>query len=120
MAQGLVTRNALHGPGYLRLFPDVYVPAGTPLSLSVRSMAAYLLVAEYGVLVGYSAADLHGAACAPLEADAEVGVPGRSLRDQPGLRVHRDLLADDEITDIMGCWSPLHCAPPTTWLAGSR
>jgi hypothetical protein len=102
LEQGLVTRNALYGSRYLRLFPDIYVPAGSSLSLSTRSMAAALLVADHGVLVGYSAAELLDAACAPRDADAEVGIPGKSLRDQPGLRVHRDRLADDEITEVQG------------------
>lgn len=99
---GRLTRNVLHGPRFVRVFPDVYVPAGCALSLSIRSMAAHLLVEEYGVLVGYSAAELLGAACAPRDADAEVGVRGLSLRDRPGLRVHRDRLADDEITEVLG------------------
>jgi hypothetical protein len=36
------------------------------------------------------------------DANAELTVPGRDLREQPGLTVHRDLLADDEITDVGG------------------
>jgi len=99
---GRLSRNVLYGPRFVRVFPDIYVPAGCSLSLSIRSMAAHLLVEGYGVLVGYSAAELLGAACAPRDADAEVGVPGLSLRDRPGLRVHRDRLADDEIAEVMG------------------
>jgi hypothetical protein len=72
---GLLGRGALSGPCYLRILPDIYVPATSTLNLQIRSMAAHLLVAEYGVLVGYSAAQLLGADCAPLDADAEVGVP---------------------------------------------
>ncbi|MDQ3899004.1 MAG: hypothetical protein M3319_00620 [Actinomycetota bacterium] len=55
-----------------------------------------------GVLSGYSAAELLGARCAPADASAELTVPGGDLREQPGLTVHRDLLADDEITDAAG------------------
>jgi hypothetical protein len=92
----------LAGPRYRRVFPNVYLPADAPLTLDARSRAAYLLVAEYGVLAGYSAAELLGARCAPADADAEVIVPRRNFRERPGLRVHRDRLADDEITDVDG------------------
>lgn len=99
---GEVSRNVLHGRRFVRVFPDVYVPAGSPLTLSIRSMAAHVLADGYGVLVGYSAAELLGAVCAPRDVDAEIGVPGRTLRDRPGLRVHRDHLADDEVTEVHG------------------
>jgi len=92
----------LAGPRFRRVFPNVYVPADAPLTLGVRSRAAYLLVLEHGALAGYSAADLLGARCAPADADAEVIIPGRNFRERPGLRVHRDRLADDEVTEIDG------------------
>jgi hypothetical protein len=92
----------LAGPRFRRVFPNVYLPAEAPLTLSARSQAAYLLVAESGALAGYSAAELLGARCAPADADAEVIVPGRNFRECPGLRVHRDRLADDEVTEIDG------------------
>src|SRR5882757_8574253 len=100
--RGLVTRAMLAGPRFRRVFPNVYVPADAPLTLGVRSRAAYLLVLEHGALAGYSAADLLGARCAPADADAEVIIPGRNFRERPGLRVHRDRLADDEVTEIDG------------------
>jgi very-short-patch-repair endonuclease len=100
--RGLVTRAGLVGPRYRRVYPNVYLPAGSPLTLVNRSRAAYLLVAEYGALAGYSAAELLGARCAPADADAEVIVPLRNFRELPGLRVHRDRLADQELTDLDG------------------
>lgn len=100
--RGMITPAQLRGNTVVRLFRDVYVAASTPLSLTVRSRAAYLLVEPIGgLLVGYSAAELLGATCAPRDADAEVGVR-RAVRDQPGLRVHRDLLTDDEIAEVDG------------------
>jgi hypothetical protein len=54
------------------------------------------------VLSGYSAAELLGARCAPAETNAELTIPGGDLREQPGLTVHRDVLADDEVSDVTG------------------
>jgi very-short-patch-repair endonuclease len=56
-----------------------------------------VLFKKRGVLAGYSAAELLQAACAPREAPAEVIVSGEHVRGQPGLVVHRDRLAPDEI-----------------------
>src|SRR5882724_6008600 len=100
--RGLVTRAGLAGPRYRQVFPNVYLPAGAPFTLASRSRAAYLLVAEYGALAGYSAAELLGARCAPADADAEVIIPGRNFRERPGLRVHRDRLVDRELTELDG------------------
>jgi very-short-patch-repair endonuclease len=69
----------------------------------MRSRGAQLLVAEYGVLAGYSAAELLGARIAPRDADAaEVTVPGGEFRECRGLRVHQEQLADDEIETVNG------------------
>lgn len=89
MRAGLVTKGELRGPGYRRLFPDVYLAAGVEPDLVVRSLAAGLLVAPAGgVLAGYSAAAVLRADCAPLWAPADVLVPGH-IRGRPGLRVRR-------------------------------
>jgi hypothetical protein len=72
-----------------------------------------LLAPGQCVLSGYSAAELLGAACAPAETNVELTVPGGDLREQPGLTVHRDLLADDEITDSGGV--PVTTALRTAW-----
>jgi len=96
---GLVTRGALAGPRYVRVFPDVYVPAG-PLTFGDRSRAAFLLVERRGgVLAGYSAAHALGASCEPRDAPAEVLVP-RHVKPQPGLVVHQGIT--QEIEDVAG------------------
>lgn len=100
--RGLVSEHVLRGHRYRRLFHGVYLLAGAPADLAARSQAAALLIPGQSVLSGYSAAELLGARCAPAEANAELTVPGGDLREQPGLTVHRDLLADDEITDAGG------------------
>ena len=102
LAAGLITRGRLRGPGFRRLFDDVYVAADVPVDLALRSRAAYLLVADRGVLAGYSAAEILGASCGPGDAPAEVAVPGGCLLRQSGLRVHRGLLAADETTTVDG------------------
>ncbi|MBN9097156.1 MAG: hypothetical protein J0I49_03455 [Pseudonocardia sp.] len=98
MAAGLVTWDRLQGAAHLRVFPDIYVPVGdAPPKLALRSRAAYRLVEGRGVLSGYSAAEILGASCGPEKAPAEVTVPGGGQRAHPGLLVHRDRLARDEV-----------------------
>jgi very-short-patch-repair endonuclease len=102
IAAGALTRGQLRGPGFRRLFPDVYVHAEVEVDLAVRSRAAYLLVEGRGVLGGYSAAELLGASCGPADAPAEVVLPGGRGRPRPGLRVHQGALAPDEVTVVDG------------------
>lgn len=113
VAAGLVTWDRLHGPRFLRLFPDTYVPVPDEQpTFALRSRAAYRYVEGRGVLSGYSAAEVLGAGCAPLDAPAEVTVPTGGQRVHPGLLVHRDRLASGEISrvDGLGVTSPLRTA----------
>ena len=112
IAAGLVTRGRLRGPRFQRLLPDVYCRAAAAPDLLLRSLAAYRLVEGRGVLSGYSAALLLGAACAPYpDAPAEVTVAG-DLRAHPGLVVHRDQLLVGEVTRVrdVACTAPLRTA----------
>ncbi len=112
IAAGLVTRGRLRGPRFQRLLPDVYCRAVAKPDLLLRSLAAYRLVAGRGVLSGYSAASVLGAACAPHpDTPAEVTVAG-DLRAHPGLVVHRDRLTDSEVTRVrdVACTTPLRTA----------
>jgi very-short-patch-repair endonuclease len=95
IATGLLTRAVLRGPRFRRLFPDVYVRADVEPDLALRSLAAAVLVGERGVLGGYSAAELLGASCGPLDAPAEVIVPGRR-RAPPGLLVREECVPSRE------------------------
>jgi very-short-patch-repair endonuclease len=102
VAAGVLTKGQLRGPGFRRLFPDIYLPRDIAPTLTMRSRGAQLLVAGYGALAGYSAAELLGARIAPRDADAEVVVPGGDFRECRGLRVHRERLADDEVQTVAG------------------
>lgn len=89
MAAGRLTRAQLFGTRFVRVYPDMYVPAGTKLDLVTLSHAAFLLVKDRGgVLAGYSAAALLGAGCAPVNAPAEV-LAATNSRAHPRLLVHR-------------------------------
>lgn len=103
VAAGVVTPNVLRGPRFRRVFPDVYVPAACELDLSLRSVAASVYVGGLGVLVGHSAAELHGASCGGRDAPAEVCVPDGGVRRRADLLVHRFRLATPEVTRVDGC-----------------
>lgn len=102
VAAGLVSKGQLRGSTFRRLFPDIYLPRDVAPTLAVRSRGAQLLVAGYGALAGYSAAEVLGARIAPRDADAEVVVPGGEFRECRGLRVLREQLADDEVETVAG------------------
>lgn len=102
VATGLVTPAELRGPGFRRLFTDVFIRADVEVDLALRSLAAYLVVEGRGVLGGWSAAELLGASCGPEDAPAEVVAPGGRQRSRAGLVVRGDVLAPDEITVAEG------------------
>ncbi|MGH3834044.1 MAG: endonuclease domain-containing protein [Pseudonocardiaceae bacterium] len=102
MAAGLLTKGQLRGNRFHRLFPDIYLARDIAPTLATRSRGAHLLIAGYGALAGYSAAELLGARIAPRDADAEIVVPGGEFRECRGLRVHREQLADDEVETVSG------------------
>jgi hypothetical protein len=113
VAAGLVSAGRLRGRRYLRLFPDIYVEAGDRRpDLGLRSRAGYRYVEGRGVLAGFSAAELLGASCGPVDAPVEVQMPGGKQRDHPGLVVHRGRMAADEIIEVRGIrmTSPLRTA----------
>jgi very-short-patch-repair endonuclease len=101
IATGLLTPGVLRGPRFRRLFPDIYVPSGGEVDLELLSRAAYLLVAGYGALGGFSAAELLGAGCAPLGTPAEIVAPCR-VRTHAGLLVRQDRIPPDELQVLDG------------------
>jgi hypothetical protein len=97
----LITRGVLRGPRFVRVFPDVYVPAGLAATFDVLSRAAYLHVERRGgVLAGYSAAQLLGASCEPRGAPAEVLVPAHVPR-HPGLVAHQGAAASRDLRRVV-------------------
>lgn len=98
----LVTRGILRGPRFQQLGVDVFAAAGVPSNLANRSRGIALTLNGSGVLSGYSAAELLGSGCVPGDPSVEVTIPGGDFRERPGLAVHRDLLADDEVTAVEG------------------
>lgn len=103
VAAGLVTPGRLRGPGFVRLFPDIYARVGEePPDLRLRSAGAYLFARGRGVLSGYSAAELHRASCGPADAPAEIVVPGGGVHPCPGLVVRRDVLGPGEVEHVAG------------------
>jgi hypothetical protein len=64
---------------------------------AVGERAAAVYVGRRGALVGYSAAEVLGASCAPTDAPAEVTMPDGG-RAPSGLMVHRFKPAPDEVT----------------------
>jgi very-short-patch-repair endonuclease len=103
VAAGLVSPKVLRGPRFRRLFAGIYIRADVEITLEVRSRAAYLLVEGRGVLGGFSAAELFEASCGPLDAPAEIVVPGGSVTPRPGLLVRHDELPPDEVSEVDGC-----------------
>jgi len=102
---GLVTTARLRGPRFAQVYPDVYVPGDRDLDdldLRLRSRAAFLLMQTRGTLSGYSAAELHGADCLPGDVPPDITVPGGGFRVPPGLRLHRERLWPEEITEVDG------------------
>jgi hypothetical protein len=99
VSAGVLTPRVLRGPGYRRLFPDVYAPAGLDVDLSLRARAAGVLVEGRGVVAGYAAAELWGASCGPPDVPVDVLLPYDY--SCAGIHVRRERLGTDE-TDRCG------------------
>lgn len=95
---------------FVRVFPDVYVAKGVRLDVRARALAAGHWAKGDGVLVGYSAAALHGTRW--LDGfPAEISTT-RSARKHPGLRIYRGGIPDDQVCEIAGfrCTTPARTA----------
>lgn len=63
--EGLLSQGELRGPRYVRLFRDVYLPAGRTVTYQIRCRAAAMIVPSAAVLTGRSAAAIRGVELAP-------------------------------------------------------
>jgi very-short-patch-repair endonuclease len=101
LRSGAVTRHELRSR-FVAVHPDVYVPAGTDLTATLRAHAAWLWSRRRGVVAGQSASALHGAKWVSHQAPAQLLYQHR--RPPPGIRTWLDRVAADEI-QLVGCVS---------------
>jgi hypothetical protein len=104
IAAGRISRGRVAGPNVERIFPDVHAAAdqvAAPTDLAGRAKEAALYVTGPPAVVGgYAAAELHGASCGPKTAPVDLMVGRRRVRPRPGLRIHQDVLAPDEVVAV--------------------
>jgi hypothetical protein len=110
VARGLLTARQLAGPGWRRLFRDVYVSADTPVDHYTMCRAAALLLPPGAALSHRSAALLCGVDV--LDRNQRVEVTNSAGSRHPGLRVHRSPLGPGDTWERGGLpvTSPLRTA----------
>src|SRR4051812_27327484 len=104
IAAGRISRGRVAGANTQRLFPDVHAAADQVADRSdlvgrAREAALYV-TGPPAVIGGYAAAELHGASCGPRTARVDLVVGRRRVRPRPGLRIHQDVLAPDEVVEV--------------------
>jgi len=99
LAAGLVTRYGLVAD-HRRLFPGVYTPSRTPLSLDDRIVAAWLWSRRRGVVSGLAASALHGAQW--VEPGTVIELNLAHNKTPSGIASCRDTLVAGEITQMRG------------------
>ncbi|TVY05880.1 hypothetical protein FPV58_01000 [Mycolicibacterium porcinum] len=82
------------------VFRNVYVPRGTELTAADKAVAAWLWSGRKAVVVGLSAAALHGSSWIDAKHPAEINQPSRS--QPPGILIHSDTLIDAESCLVRG------------------
>ncbi|MET9492707.1 DUF559 domain-containing protein [Nocardia sp. NPDC006630] len=100
VAAGLVSSWALRDE-FVRVFPDVYLRKGCVLSAAGRARAAAHWAKGEGVLVGLSAAALHGTRWLDDDEPAELARAGHR-RGPRGIRVVRDAIEPSECCAVEG------------------
>lgn len=104
VANGVLRGHQLRAR-YRAVFPDVYAPKGCELTLDQRARAAWLWSHRKGILMGLTAAGLHGAKW--VDSDLPVELVAPNARPPRGLRTrHLSLCANE--------WMLLGDLPVTT------
>jgi hypothetical protein len=96
----LLTRWELRH-NFTRVFPDVYVRKGIELDARTRAAAAAHWAKGDGVLVGFSAAALHGTRWIEPTHPAEL-IRGGHTRTPPGIVGRQDRIRSDELCTVDG------------------
>jgi Protein of unknown function (DUF559) len=109
LAAGLVTRQTLRTK-YIKLHYNVYARKGVELDAADRARAAWLWSRRTAILVGSSAAAMHGTQYLPDDAPAELGHANQP--SPPGIVIRRGTIAADEIClrQSIDCTTPARTA----------
>jgi very-short-patch-repair endonuclease len=105
LAAGTLTRQSLRTK-YIRLHQNVYAPIGLDLDATERARAAWLWSRRKAMLVGSSAAAMHGTRWLPSDAPAELARARQPA--PPGILIHRGDIADDEMCLVQS----IYCTTP--------
>ncbi len=108
VAAGLVTRHRLRHH-FVRLHRDVYIARGVPPTHLLRAKAARLWAGSRGVLVGMSAAAVHGTRWLDATAPAELVRTGH-VRSVPGIVVRKASCIETCTVDGMIVTTPAQTA----------
>jgi hypothetical protein len=109
VANGVLTAEQLRGAQFRRLYRDVYLPAGMPVSHPARCEGIALVLPPTAVITGRSAATLRGIPLARAMDPVEVVVPlDTRIARRTGLDVRRSNLTADEMVP----WSGIGLATP--------
>lgn len=119
IAARLVTARQLTGPGWVRLFREIYVSARVPVDLAVRCQAAALLLPAGGALSHDSAALFHNTFLTPLGSRrVHLSIPPTSrLPRDPDLVAHRVRLEATEV--VRRCGVPVTAPRRTAFDLGA-
>ncbi|ETW22677.1 hypothetical protein [Mycobacterium gastri] len=94
-----VTRHELQR-WYRPVYPGVYAPRRHNLSLRDRTIGAWLWSGRRAVISGIAASALHGAQW--IDDDVAIELAWSNTRPPRGLVVRDEVLADDEVTRVVG------------------
>src|SRR5690606_30605971 len=108
LAAGVVTRHRL-ARDFVHLHRDVYIRRGIPATPLLRAKAAWLWSQGRGVLVGVSAAAVHGTRWLDPDAAAEL-VRSDHVRSVPGISVRRAPKLETCVVDGMVATTPAQTA----------
>src|SRR3989440_2415045 len=104
---GVLTADQLRGPQFRRLYRDVYLPAGIPVTHPVRCEGAALVLPPAAVITGRSAATLRGIPLARATDPVEIVVP---LETRIARRTGLDVRRSDITAAEMEPWSGMGLA----------